>query len=68
MSRESLIDAFKKCGASYAEIAGKLLVSSWPSPALAALCVDRMHRAGLQNVKSYANPDNETTVEGELPL
>jgi hypothetical protein len=68
MSRESLIAAFRRCGASYADVAGKLLVSSWPSPELAALCIERMKRVGCLNITSYANPDNETTVEGELPI
>lgn len=67
MTRESLIAAFKKCGASYAEIAGPMIVTSWKSPALAAKCKDMMERAGLRNVTSYPNPDRETTIEGEAP-
>jgi len=68
MSRESLIAAFRKCGASYAEVAGNLLVSSWPTPALADLCIERMRWVGCRNIDVYPNPDNETTVEGVLPI
>lgn len=67
MSRESLLAAFKKCGASFAQTAGPWIITSWKSPPSAAKCKGTMERAGLRNVTSYANPDHETTVEGELP-
>jgi len=66
MSRESLITNFKKCGASYAQVAGNLIVTSWKSPDLAAKCKAMMEKAGLREVRSYGNPDSETTVEGMM--
>jgi hypothetical protein len=67
MSRESLKQQFRNCGANYAEVLGPLLITAWPRPADAEQAADMMQRAGLRNMRSYLNGDETATVvEGTI--
>ena len=67
MSRESLKQQFRNCGANYAEVLGPLLITAWPRPADAERAVAMMQRAGLRKVRSYPNGDESATVvEGTI--
>jgi hypothetical protein len=65
---DNLIQQFRKCGASYAKVLGTLVLTAWPNPADAKRAAATMRRAGLCDVRSYANGDESATVvEGTVP-
>lgn len=52
-ARERLTAAFRKAGALFVGFYGEVVITSWPTAALADKCADTMRRVGLVGIERH---------------
>lgn len=67
MTADQIKATFRNLGASYAEIYGSLVITSWDSKGLADRAASLMKQTGLKNVRRYMDgADTKYVAEGTI--